>query len=107
MEAGEVERRVGPRPARSSTTPGEIKDSTLVLDFLAVCFAYPAQALLNSTPQLLARDRCALAQGGAQLGPGDLRVDAAAQAVVGAGDDVFLADDFSERDVSRRANYGL
>ena len=35
---------------------------------------------------------------GAQLGPGDLRMDAAAQAAVGAGDDVFLADDFSERD---------
>jgi hypothetical protein len=51
----------------------------------------------NSTPQLLARDRRAFAQG-AQLGPGDLRMDAAAQAAVGAGDDVFLADDFSERD---------
>jgi hypothetical protein len=34
---------------------------------------------------------------GAQLGPGDLRMDAAVQAAVGAGDDVFLADDFSER----------
>jgi hypothetical protein len=52
---------------------------------------------LNSTPQLLARDRCTVAQG-AQLGPGDLRMDAAAEATVGAGDDVFLADDFSERD---------
>jgi hypothetical protein len=52
---------------------------------------------LNSTPQLLARDRRAVAQG-AQLGPGDLRMDAAAQAAVGAGDDVFLADDSSERD---------
>jgi hypothetical protein len=38
---------------------------------------HPAQALLNSTPQLLARDRRAVAQG-AQLGPGDLRMDAAA-----------------------------
>jgi hypothetical protein len=54
-------------------------------------------SLLNSAPQLLARDRCAVAQG-AQRGPGDLQMDAAAQAAVGAGDDVFLADDFSERD---------
>jgi len=37
----------------------------------------PAQALLNSTPQLLARDRRAFAQG-AQLGPDDLRMDATA-----------------------------
>ena len=34
----------------------------------------------------------------AQLGPGDLRMDAAAQAAVGDGGDVFSADDFSERD---------
>jgi len=47
---------------------------------------------LNSTPQLLARDHRAVAQG-AQLGPGDLRMDAAAQAAVGAGDDVFLRAD--------------
>src|SRR5205823_8741999 len=44
-----------------------------------------------------ASDRRAVAQG-AQLGPGDLRMDAAAQAAVGAGDDVFSADEFSERD---------
>ena len=44
---------------------------------------------MNSTPQLLARDRRAVAQG-AQLGSGDLRMDAAAQAAVGAGDDVLL-----------------
>jgi hypothetical protein len=49
----------------------------LLLDFLAFCFVPSAQALLNSTPQLLARDRRAVAQG-AQLGPGDLRMDAAA-----------------------------
>jgi len=59
------------------------------------CFVYPAQALLNSTPQFLARDRRAVAQG-AQLGPGDLRMHAAASAAVGAGDNVFLADDFGE-----------
>ena len=53
--------------------------------------------VLDSTPQCLARDRRAVAQG-AQLGPGDLWMDAAAQAAVGAGDDVFSADDFSERD---------
>jgi hypothetical protein len=35
--------------------------------------SFIAQALLNSTPQLLARDRRAVAQ----LGPGDLRMDAA------------------------------
>jgi hypothetical protein len=33
-----------------------------------ICFVHPAQALLNSTPQLLARDRRAVAHG-AQLGP--------------------------------------
>jgi hypothetical protein len=42
------------------------------------------QALLNSTPQLLACDRRAVAQ----LGPGDF----------GDGGDVFSANDFSERD---------
>ena len=67
----------------------------LLLDFLTFCFVRPAQALLNSTPQLLARERRAVAQG-AQLGPGDLRVDAAAQTAVGAGDDVFSADDVDE-----------
>jgi hypothetical protein len=50
---------------------------------------------LNSTPQLFGRDRGAVAQG-AQLGPGDLRMDAAAEAAVGAGDNVFAADDVSE-----------
>ena len=49
----------------------------LLLDFLASFFVNPAQALLKSTPQLLARDRRAVAQG-AQLEPGDLRMDAAA-----------------------------
>jgi hypothetical protein len=34
-------------------------------------------------------------------------MDAATFAAVGAGDDVFFANDFSERDVSRRANYGM
>jgi hypothetical protein len=47
----------------------------LLLDFLGFCFAQLAQALLNSTPQLLTRDRCAVAQG-AQFGPGDLRMAA-------------------------------
>jgi hypothetical protein len=64
-------------------------------------FRHPAQALLNSTPQLLADDRRAVAQG-VQLGPGDLRMHAAASAAVGAGDNVFLADDFSERDACAR-----
>jgi hypothetical protein len=45
-------------------------------------FRSSRKALLNSTPQLLARDRGAVAQG-AQLGPGDLRMDTAAQAAVG------------------------
>ena len=44
----------------------------LLLDFLAFSLVYPAQALLNSTPQLLARDRRAVAQG-AQFGPGEKR----------------------------------
>jgi hypothetical protein len=52
---------------------------TFTLDFLAVD---PAQALSNSTPQLLARERRAVAQG-AQLGPGDLRMNVAAQAALG------------------------
>jgi hypothetical protein len=56
----------------------------LLLDFLVFCFVYPAQALLNSTPQLLARDRRVVAQG-AQLGPGDLRMDTAASGAVKPG----------------------
>jgi hypothetical protein len=44
-----------------------------VVQLLFVLFI--SQALLNSTPQLLARDRRAVAQS-AQLGPGDLRMDA-------------------------------
>ena len=44
-------------------------------------FVHPAQALLNSSPQLLARDRRAVARS-AELGPGDLRMDAAAYAAV-------------------------
>jgi hypothetical protein len=58
---------------------------TFASNFLAFSFVYPAQALLNSTPQLFARDRGAVAWG-AQLGPSDLRMDAAAKAAVGAGD---------------------
>ena len=54
----------------------EIKVRLLLLDFLAFCFVHPAQALLNSIPQLLARDRRAIPQG-AQLGLGDLWVVAA------------------------------
>ena len=46
-----------------------------------------SRSLLDSTPQLLARDRRAVAQG-AQLGPGGLWMDAAAYAAVGLGDDV-------------------
>ena len=34
----------------------------------------------------------------AQLGLGDLRMDSGPWAAVGAGDDIFLADHFSERD---------
>jgi hypothetical protein len=48
----------------------------LLLDFLAFYFVHPS-GILNSTPQLLARDRCVIAQR-AQLGPGDLRMDAVA-----------------------------
>jgi hypothetical protein len=47
----------------------------LLRGFLAFSFVYPAQALLNSTTQFLARDRRAVAQG-TQLGPGDFRVAA-------------------------------
>ena len=83
--------------ARALLHGEEIKGQTFTLDFLASCFDHPTEALLNSTPQLLARDRRAVAQG-AQLGPGDLGMDAAAQAAVGAGDDVVPADDFSQHD---------
>jgi hypothetical protein len=51
---------------------------------------------MNSTPQFVAGERRAVAQG-AQLGPGDLRMDAAAQAAVGAGDDIFSADEEGRR----------
>jgi hypothetical protein len=40
---------------------------------------------LNSTPKLFARDRRAVA--GAQLGPGALRMDAAAEAAIRLGAD--------------------
>jgi hypothetical protein len=76
----------------------EINGQTLLLDFLAFCFVHRAKALLNSTPQLLARDRRAVGMARravqglrfkvqnrkrsslhcAQLGPGALRMDAAA-----------------------------
>jgi hypothetical protein len=35
--------------------------AVLFLDFLTFCSVHPAQALLNSTPQLLTRDRRAVA----------------------------------------------
>src|SRR6185369_2854790 len=50
-----------------------------------------------SSPKLLAGERRPVAER-AQLGPGDLRMDAAAEAAVGAGDQVFPADDLGERD---------
>ena len=58
----------------------------------------------DSTPQLLARSPGRRA--GAQLGPGDLRIDAAAQAAVGAGDDVFAADDAGEGENAIRHEQG-
>jgi hypothetical protein len=61
----------------------QVKGQTYTLDFLAFSFVQPAPTLLNSTPQPPARDRRTVAQG-AQLGPGDLRMPAAAQAAVGA-----------------------
>ena len=64
----------------------ELRGRLLFPDFLTFRCIHPAQALLNSTPQLLARERRAVAQG-TELGPGDLRMDAAAEAAVGAGDD--------------------
>src|SRR5258708_33157370 len=60
--------------ARRASSPLDIPSGMfrlLLLDFLAFCFMHPAQALLNSTPQFIARDRGAVAQG-APLGPGDL-----------------------------------
>ena len=60
-------------------TPGahawdEIKGRTVTSKVSASCFVHPAEALFNSTPQLLACDRRAVAQG-AELGRGDLRMD--------------------------------
>ena len=55
---------------------------------------------MNSTPQFLASDLRAVAQG-AQLGPGDLPMDAAAWAAVVTVDDVFSADDFSRSSGTR------
>jgi hypothetical protein len=49
---------------------------TFISRVSAFLFRHFAEALLNSTPQLRARDRCAVAQ----LGPGDLRIEADAQA---------------------------
>jgi hypothetical protein len=49
---------------------------------------------LNSSPQLPAR---AVAQG-AQLGPGDFAYGHGCPGRSGAGDNVFSADEFSERD---------
>jgi hypothetical protein len=63
--------------ARTLLHGEEIKGQIFTLDFLSFCFVHPAQAVLNSTPQPLARDRRAVAQD-AQLGPGDLRMDAVA-----------------------------
>ena len=40
---------------------GKLRVRLLLLDFLTFCFVHPAQALLNLTPQLLARDRRAIA----------------------------------------------
>ena len=56
------------------------KNSTLrllLLDFLAFDFVQPVRSLLKLTPQLVARDPRAVARG-AQVGSGDLRMDAAA-----------------------------
>jgi hypothetical protein len=58
-------------------SPGEFQSQTFTLNFLAFSFVHPAQAFWNSTLQLLARDRRAVAPG-AQLGLGDFRMDAAA-----------------------------
>jgi len=57
--------------------PHDIKSCTVTFNLSIFYFVGPAQAHLNSTPQLLASDRCSVAQG-AQLGSGDLRMHAAA-----------------------------
>ena len=85
-------------PKIDSTRLGEKSRGQLFTARLScLCFVHPVQAVLNSIPQLPARDRRAVAQS-AELGPGDLRMDAAAQAAVGAGDDVFSAGEFGERE---------
>ena len=42
--------------ARALLHGEEINGQNFTLDFLAFCFVHPARALLNSTPQLLARE---------------------------------------------------
>src|SRR6185312_2327030 len=76
------------------------KGHTLDFSFLAFRWFIPQRHFLNSTPQLFARDRRAIVQG-AELGPGDLRMDAAAEAAVGTGDDVFSADERAAGDTSK------
>ena len=72
------------------------------LDFLALFRSFRA-GILDSTPQLLVRDRRAVAPG-AQLSPGDFLMDAAA---VGPGDDILSASDFSECARSPRSGVGI
>jgi hypothetical protein len=52
---------------------GKIKAQTFTFSFLLFVFVHPAQAVLNSTPQLFARECCGVVQG-AQLGSGGLMV---------------------------------
>jgi hypothetical protein len=64
--------------ATSAGSRRKIAVRLLLLDFFVIYFAQPARALFNSTPQLLPRDRRAVAQR-AQLGPRDLWMDASAE----------------------------
>jgi hypothetical protein len=77
---------------------GKIEGQTFNSRCSSFCFVHPAQALLNPTPQLLTRDRHAPSRRARAPVPGICGWTRHAEAAVGAGDNVFLADDFSECD---------
>ena len=74
---------------------GQRRLRRLLLSVFFLSFIPSSQFEFNSTTS--SRDRPAVTQS-AQLAPADLRMRSAALAAVDAGDDVFLADEFSERD---------
>jgi hypothetical protein len=70
-------------PGILQQTRGPDRPRTCVLDISVAC---------STTPERLRREAGAIGEG-AQLGPGEVGVDPAAEAAIGAGDDVLAADD--------------